>query len=164
MCPIAFILKRYILTKCIGLTLTVSCGEDNLAPGHGAEADRQGGELDHDEPPDGEGEGQPDSHSVDHDGEVGVEEHEDAPGQGVLLLGVPVLRVQQVHVDGEGDVLEHDEAVGHSDAGQDHVDRVAHVPVGQHHHVGHVEEGPEHAHPHGQVAVHRVVKLLMTFN
>ena len=77
-----------------------------------------------------------------------------------LVLGVPVLAVQQVHVDGEGDVLEVVEAVGHSDAGEDHVDGVAHVPVGEHKDVGQVEEGPQHAHHHRQVPVHRVVKLL----
>ena len=67
--------------------LTVSEREDDLAPGDGAERDGLGGELDHDEPPDGEGEGQPDGHRVDHHAEVAVEEHEDAPGQGVLARG-----------------------------------------------------------------------------
>ena len=40
--------------------------------------------IDHDEPPDGEGEGEPDGHRVDHQGEVGVEQHEDAPPKGIL--------------------------------------------------------------------------------
>ena len=36
--------------------------------------------LDHDdEPPDGEGEGEPDGHGVDHHCEVDVEQQEDAP-------------------------------------------------------------------------------------
>ena len=41
-------------------------------------------ELDHDEPPDGQGEGQPDGHRVDHDAEVGVEQEEISPGEGKL--------------------------------------------------------------------------------
>ena len=40
--------------------------------------------VDHDEPPDGEGEGEPDGNSVDHQGEVGVEEHEDSPLERIL--------------------------------------------------------------------------------
>ena len=35
---------------------------------------RVGGELDHDEPPDGQGEGQPSGYCMDCDGEVCVEE------------------------------------------------------------------------------------------
>ena len=38
-------------------------------------------ELDHDEPPDGEGEREEDSNVVDHHGEVYVEQHEEAPAQ-----------------------------------------------------------------------------------
>ncbi len=63
-------------------------------------------------------------------------------------------------MDCERYVLEHDQAVGHGDAGEDHVDGVAHVSVGQHQDVGQVEEGPQHADHHRQVAVHRVVKIL----
>ena len=61
-------------------TLTVTKDQDGLAPGDGAQADCQDGELDHDEPPDGKGKGQPDRHSVDHDAEVGVEQKKDCPG------------------------------------------------------------------------------------
>ena len=35
--------------------------------------------LDHDVPPDGEGEGEPDGHRVDHDAEVGMEQEENCP-------------------------------------------------------------------------------------
>ena len=43
-------------------------------------------------------------------------------------------------MDGEGDVLYHDEAVCHSYPSEDHVDRVhLHILVGQNHDVGNVE-------------------------
>ena len=45
---------------------------------------RQAVELDHDEPPDGEGEGEPGGHRVDHHCEVGVEHHEDSPSERIL--------------------------------------------------------------------------------
>ena len=40
---------------------------------------RQAVELDHDEPPDGEGQGEEDGDGVDHHREVDVEQHEDSP-------------------------------------------------------------------------------------
>ena len=40
----------------------------------GADPDSSGRESDHDEPPDGEAEGQPDGHRVDHYAEVDVEQ------------------------------------------------------------------------------------------
>ena len=43
-------------------------------------------ELDHDEPPGGEGEREEDGHGVDHHGETDVEHHEDAPGKRVLKI------------------------------------------------------------------------------
>ena len=46
-------------------------------------------ELDHDEPPDGEGKREVDGDVVDHHREVDVEEHEEAPAQ--RHLGVKVL-------------------------------------------------------------------------
>ena len=70
--------------------LTIAKDQDGLTPGDGADADCKNGELDHDEPPDGQGEGQPDGDSVDHDAEVGVEQEEDCPGVRKLkrILGV----------------------------------------------------------------------------
>ena len=53
--------------------LTISTNQNIDAPRYGAEADCQSWELDHDEPADGQGEGQPDGDCVDHDAEVGVE-------------------------------------------------------------------------------------------
>ena len=41
-------------------------------------------QLDHDQPPDGEGEGEPDGDGVDHHREVGVEQQEDSPPKWVL--------------------------------------------------------------------------------
>ena len=78
---------------------TVSKGKDHFASWNRAECGSFRGELDHDkplkeekslvkvdldEPPDGERECEPDGDSVDHQGEVGVEEHEDSPTKGVL--------------------------------------------------------------------------------
>ena len=63
-------------------------------------------------------------------------------------------------MDGEGDVLGHDETVGDGDAGEDHVDGVPHVPVGEHQDVGQVEESSKDTDHHGQPAVDRVVEVL----
>ena len=41
--------------------------------------------TDHDEPPDGQGEGQPDRDCVDHDAEVSVEQEEGCPCKGKLI-------------------------------------------------------------------------------
>ena len=41
-------------------------------------------QLDHDQPPDGEGEGEPDGDGVDHHREVGMEQQEDSPPKWVL--------------------------------------------------------------------------------
>ena len=62
------------------------------------------------------------------------------------LFTVPLLLVHQVHVDSEGDVLHHDQAVRHSNASQDEVDGVGpHVLVCEHSQVQHVEDCPKHA-------------------
>ena len=54
------------------IKLTKSSQKDNPAPGQGTDPDSGGGELDHDEPPNGEGQGEPDGHRVDHDTKVGM--------------------------------------------------------------------------------------------
>ena len=47
-------------------------------------------------------------------------------------------------MDGEGDVLHHDQAVSQGNTSQDEVDGVGpHVLVGEHHDVDHVEDGPK---------------------
>ena len=54
---------------------------------------------------------------------------------------VPIWPIHQIHVDSEGDVLHHDQAVSCSNSSQDKVDRVGpHVLVGQDQHVHHVED------------------------
>ena len=81
-----------------------------------------------------------------HDCEIGVEQEEDSPGHGEFLFRVSVLAVQQVHVECKGNVFDHDQAVGHSNPGQDEVDGVGpHVLVGEHHDVQQVEDGPHAA-------------------
>ena len=72
--------------------LTRAKDQDQLAPLNGAQVAGKGGELDHQQPPDGQGEGQPGGHSVDHEAEVIVEECKDASGQRELLLCVPPSR------------------------------------------------------------------------
>ena len=66
------------------MSLTISWYQNRFAPTDGAEADWQCGELDHDEPPDGQGEGEKYGHSVDHDAEVAVEQEKDCPSIGKL--------------------------------------------------------------------------------
>ena len=53
---------------------TEACSQNNFTSLQGADPDSRGGESDHDEPPDGEAEGQPDGHRVDHYAEVDVEQ------------------------------------------------------------------------------------------
>ena len=53
---------------------TIAKTKDCLAVPHGAVAACHGGEPDHQQPPDGQGEGQPDGDGVDHDGEVVMKE------------------------------------------------------------------------------------------
>ena len=52
---------------------TKACSQEELAPLLGTDPDGGGWELDHNEPPDGEAEGQPDGDSVDHYAEVDME-------------------------------------------------------------------------------------------
>ena len=56
------------------------------AASHGTDFGSQAVELDHDEPPDGEGQREEDGHSVDHHGEVDMEEHEDSPAKRHLAM------------------------------------------------------------------------------
>ena len=78
-----------------------------------------------------------------------------------LFLRMSPLNVIYVHMNSKGDVFEVVEKVSDSDASEDHVDRVPHVPVGEHQDVGKVEQGAQHAHQHRQPAVDWVVKLLI---
>ena len=72
--------------------------------------------------------------------------------------------IQAPHVDYERDVFNHDKAVCNCHASEDHVDRVPHVPVGEHQDVGKVEQGAQHAHQHRQPAVDWIVEVLKMYN
>ena len=72
--------------------------------------------------------------------------------------------IQAPHVDNEGDVFNHDEAVCYSDASEDHVDGVPHLPVGEHQDVGKVEQGAQHAHQHRKPIVDWIVKVLEMYD
>ena len=67
--------------------LTVAEPEHHAALVRRAEVHRLRGELDHDEPPDGQGQRQPDRHRVDEVAEVHVEQHEVAPALRELNSG-----------------------------------------------------------------------------
>ena len=73
-------------TRCTSV-LTVAEPEHHAALVRRAEVHRLRGELDHDEPPDGEGQRQPDRHRVDEVAEVHVEQHEVAPALRELNSG-----------------------------------------------------------------------------
>ena len=80
-----------------------------------------------------------------------------------LFFWVSSFNIIYIHVNNEGDVFEVIEEVCDSDAGEDHVDGVPHVPVGEHQDVGKVEQGAQDAHQHCQPAVDWVVKFLRKF-
>ena len=60
----------------------------------------------------------------------------------------------------EWDVFKVVQKVSDSDAGEDHVDGVPHVPVGEHQDVGEVEQGAENANQHGKPEVDRRIEFL----
>ena len=98
---------------------------------------------------------------MNHDGEVGVEKEKDPPSQGKLFIQIPSLVIQNVHVDGEGDVLNQDQAVSHGNTSKNEVDRVGpHVLVGEHQDVEHVEEDPHAADHHCQISMQRKISIL----
>ena len=64
-------------------------------------------------------------------------------------------------MDGEGNVLQHEEDVRHRDGEQDQVDGVgAHLPVAQHEDVQKVEEDTEHTDHDGEVTVQPLPRFL----
>ena len=77
-------MARHVWTRGV---LTVAEPEHHAALVRRAEVHRLRGELDHDEPPDGEGQRQPDRHRVDEVAEVHVEQHEVAPALRELNSG-----------------------------------------------------------------------------
>ena len=85
-----------------------------MASVHGAVDRRQAVVLDHDVPPYGDGEGEPDADVVDHDGEVGVEQVERRPPPTELLLLVQLVRAV-VAVEQERKVLQLQQDVRNGD-------------------------------------------------
>lgn len=101
--------------------------------------------------PEGEGEREADADGVQELREVHVAQDTDCLSVAELLGSQ---RPQHVHVRGERYVLEHDEHVGHGDAGEDAVDGSAgQLLARQHHDVQQVGDGAEHAHCEAGVAV-----------
>ena len=82
----------------------------------------------------------------------------------VLALPLHVLH-EDVHVDGEGDVLQHQEDVRHRDREEDQVDWVSpHLLVAQHDDVEEVEKCSENTDDDGEVAVGSPVGVLCSQN
>ena len=83
-----------------------------------------------------------------------------------LVLAIPVdILHEDVHVDCEGDVLQHQEDVGHRDREQDQVDRVSpHFLVAQHDDVEEVEKCSQNTDDDGEVAVGSPVGVLSSQN
>ena len=91
------IIAEYLwLVRCTSV-LTVAEPEHHAALVRRAEVHRLRGELDHDEPPDGEAEGEPDGDCVDHYAEVDMELEEDRPAQGEL--NIRIMEVDCLTVD-----------------------------------------------------------------
>ena len=156
--------KRKVMNGKLFVSLTTAKSQDCLASWQCAQTGGNGGEFDHDHPPDGQEEGQPDGHGVDHDGEVCVKQEENSPGKGEFLLRVSVNIIHKVHVACKGDVFKHDQTVCRSNAYQDEVDGVRpHVLVCEYHNVEQVEDSPNAAHYNGQDPVIRQVTILDRF-
>ena len=78
----------------------------------------------------------------------------------VLSLPVDILH-EDVHVDSEGDVLQHQEDVRHRDREKDQVDWVSpHFLVAQHDDVEEVEKSSKNTDDYGEVAVCSAVGVL----
>ena len=84
---------------------TITCGENSLASGKCTHSNRFGWKLNHNETPDSKGQGEAYRDSVDHDGEVGVDENKDSPRQGVHFFRVPCAFLKNVHVESEWNIL-----------------------------------------------------------
>ena len=68
---------------------------------------------------------------------------------------------KDIHVDGERDVFNQDQAVCRSNTGQDEVDGVGpHVLVGEHQDVEQVEDSPHGADNQGKISMERKIYIL----
>ena len=98
---------------------------------------------------------------MDHDAEVDVEEKKVSPGQRELFLLIPLDVLQEVHVNTEGNILNHDQAVGNGNPSKNHVDWIVlHVFMCEHQNVGDVEHYSENADRHCQMAVEVEIAFL----
>lgn len=111
-------------------------------------------EGDGDVAPHGQRHRQPDRDRVERLTEDGVEVHEHGPAVRVAVDLRPDL---DVHVQRVGDVLQHDEQVGHGQAREDGVGGAGHLAARQHGDVDGVGDGADHADGHGDVAVQPAV-------
>ena len=69
---------------------------------------------------------------------------------------------KDIHVDGERDVFNQDQAVCRSNTGQDEVDGVGpHVLVGEHQDVEQVEDSPHGADHQGKISMERKIYILL---
>ena len=91
--------------------ITVGAENDDEAPPHGAVDRRQCVEANHDEAPHGQGQREPHGHVVNLDAEVGVKPNKGRPTPAELLALTSAF--PEVGVNHKGNVLDHDEHVGH---------------------------------------------------
>ena len=146
--------------KILRIFLTVSKNEHKFTVVQGAEGNSGARKLDHDEPPNGQGQGQEDGDSVDEVAEVAVKQHEVAPA-----FRHPFLPrwVKEVLVVLERNVFEHVEAVSDGYPGEDQVDWVnSHVLVGEDRDVDNIEDTTENADIQRQMTVNGFVKILQS--
>ena len=98
---------------------------------------------------------------MDHDGEVGVKKEKDSPCKREFLILPPSFIIKNIHVDGERDVFNQDQAVCHSNTSQDEVYGIGpHVLVGEDQDVDDVEDSPHGADHHGKIAMKRKISIL----
>lgn len=108
--------------------------------------------------PDGEQQREPNGDGVENLSDVRVNENVHRPRVVESLVNGAL--AQYVHVQRERDVLDHDQVVGHGEAGEDGVRRRdALVHAREHDDVERVGEGAEQAHHQADVAVHEQVRL-----
>ena len=58
---------------------------------------------------------------MDHNGEVGMKKEEETPTVGEFVLWKPLLVIQKVHVEIEGNVFDKEEEVSDGNASENHV-------------------------------------------
>ena len=94
-----------ILTKVFQILHTVAHSKNGLALEKSTHLNRFSWELNHNETPDSEGQGEAYRDSMDHDGEVGVDENKNSPWERVHFFRVPCAFLKNVHVESEWNVL-----------------------------------------------------------